>query len=186
MRRHVCFGEDCKEPVEKPEPPESDLRRHVCLTGPCSCPAGQTMGKDGCVANKTTTAADTVETSCGAGTVWNGSSCVVSSTCPAGQVWNGAACARPGQCSASEIWDGGRCVNPATECTSYDARAIPIVNDLRRLQSEVQQECTQDPGGQSCNNLKMEQQSSYDRYMALWNEAPAACRTRLSAPGSLI
>ena len=190
LRHRVCEGEGCKANTSKPEVPESDLRRRVCLSGPCGCPQGQTASKGGCVSSGgggTTTNYETTQTTCGPGTVWNGATCVAtSSSCAAGQVWNGAACVPSRQCPVGEIWNGTRCVNSTMECASYDAQALPLVTELRRLKSDAEQACSQDHQGQACANLQAQQQASFNRYSALWNEAPSECQTRMAAPGSLI
>jgi len=187
LRRRVCEGKDCINTQEKMVPPKPDLRHHVCLTGPCTCPPGQAWGKGGCSGGVVPATGYTIGTACGAGTFWDGSACVAAvNACPPGQVWNGVACAASVQCRADEIWDGLRCVDSAYACASYEGRAAPLISGLRNLRVDLQEACSQNPSGQACAELQAQQQGTMDQYMALWNEAPAACHARLPEPGSLM
>jgi len=185
LRRRVCEGKDCMNTQEKVAPLNPDLRHHVCLTGPCTCAPGQTWGKNGCSGSGTVVPNNrySMETTCGAGTIWNGNSCMAD--CPAGQVWNGLNCVPTARCPGSEVWDGTRCVDPAVACASYEGRAASMIMELRQLKTDVQEACSQNPSGQACVDLQQQQQGALNRYMALWNEAPPACHTRLPDPGSL-
>ena len=182
LRRRICENGACKEPPLKPEPRESDLRRAPCLKGQCPCPPGETATKGGCVAPVNP------PTPCQPGSATNGVDCTGASTsCPAGQIWNGASCVSSTQCPAGEIWNGASCVAATSECLSYENRAASMIAELRNLRSDVQQACSQNPSGQKCMDLKQDQQQAFGRYNLLWSEAPVSCRaTLLPDPGTLI
>jgi hypothetical protein len=186
LRRRACEGKDCINTQEKMVPPNPDLRHHVCLTGPCTCAPGQTWGRNGCSGSGTVVPNNeyNTETACGAGMIWNGNSCMAD--CPAGQVWNGVNCLPTARCSAGEVWDGTHCVDPVAACAGYEGRAASLITELRTLKTEVQDACSQNPSGQQCADLQQQQQSDMNQYMALWNEAPTACHSRLPDPGSLM
>ncbi len=77
LRRRICVGNDCKEPVLKANPPVSDLRHPICPGGVCRCPPGETPGKGGCVAAPVASPADQnqYQDQCVPGQWWNGTNC---------------------------------------------------------------------------------------------------------------
>ena len=170
LRRRICLNGPCAEAPVQPPPPESDLRRRVCLNGPClECPAGQSAGKDGkCVATTppTTTSSD---------------------QCQPNQTWNGAVCVNHAQtqCRPDEFWNGIRCETRADECASINARAALLAHEVRTAKMGMQGACSNNPSGQQCSDLKQSYDLVLQRYRMLMNEAPIACRAMLPDPLAL-
>jgi hypothetical protein len=102
-------------------------------------------------------------------------------------MWNGVDCAYVNSyCLAGGVWNGLDCVTVADECLSFENRAAPVIEELRKLRADVQEACGQDPAGQQCEDLTQDQQQAWGFYNALWSEAPIPCRTYMPDPGSLI
>jgi hypothetical protein len=143
---------------EEPCKPESDLRRPICPHGDCACPPGQSAGKHGCV-----TTVSSNETHCANGMVWNGTACS-DTPCPAGQIRIGASC--------------------HADCSLLLARAEPLINEIRRVHRQRDDECRQDPSGDLCSQLKERYQLLLARYRDLI-AAAGECRSSLPDPDSL-
>ena len=163
LRKHICLEGPCKEPAPQPVPPQSDLRKHICINGPCACPPGQMATKGGCVAN-----------------VVNN----VTSACQAGQYWNGAACQTSQQCQPGLYWNGYTCVMSAAECASLNARADGLIAELGELKARLDQSCGANPPAQDCDAIKLERMGTRQRYEALLTEGPARCAAALPPAGS--
>ncbi len=159
LKRRVCLDGNCDP---KSTPPDSDLRHRVCLTGPCTCAAGQTFEKGQCVG----TASNYV-------------------ACPVGQVWNGGSCLPTYQCQAGESWDGMRCVDYSSACATISARAAIIISEIRSLRAESDRVCTQDPSGEDCADSRGRLDGALLRYRMLLNEASPNCRVQMPDPLSL-
>jgi len=157
LRHRVCVDGVCKEPPIKPEPPESDLRRPVCVKEPCPCP----IGRAGCTVTTTSTA-----TACAAGTVWNGISCTPTShQCRPGQIWNGSIC--------------------QTDCALTNSRAATAIAALRSAHQQRDRVCAQDPSSSTCAQLDAEYRARLAEYRLIYNSAPAECRASLEPPDSI-
>ena len=161
FKRPVCHGDDCKEPVKKPEHIVSDLQRPGCLKEPCPCPRGQVAGKGGC----TTPAEPVVDTQCSVGFSWSGSSCVASESCPTGQVRRGSAC--------------------EADCSAANAMAQSMIPQVRSARQERDDACRQDPSGTSCSIEDGRYHSTLGEYQNLWASSPVGCRATLPVPDSL-
>ena len=174
LRRPICEKGDCKEPP-KPQPPESELRRPICFKGVCPCPPGQTAGKGGCVT--------TSPPPCKPGSNEAGCAGTVSSSCPAGQVWNGATCVpNAARCPAGQVWNGAVCQADCSIANAGSAIAILKVSNARRERDE---ECTQNPSGMLCQQLDGNYQTALAEYRLLLAGVPLECRSTLPAPESL-
>ncbi len=165
LRKHICVEGPCTEPAPKPVPPESDLRKHICINGPCTCPAGQTATKNGCVANVVNNIQDT-------------------NTCQTGQYWNGAACQYSQQCRPGLIWNGVTCVPSAAECASLETRAAGLITELRALRARLTQSCGANPPASDCDAVKQERAGTRQRYEMLLSEGPAQCASALPPAAS--
>jgi len=153
----------------KADPPRTDLRRGVCVTGPCPCAPWQTAGKGGCIANPPVDepAAQPVE------------------PCQPRQIWNGAVCMPSNRCAPGETWNGVSCVASSAECASTDGRAAILVTELRALKAQIQDACGQNPPGQDCEDLKQRQEETLQRYQMLLTEAGPSCQATLADLASL-
>jgi hypothetical protein len=165
LRRRACPDGDCKEPEAKPV--EADLRRRVCKDGPCvECPPGKSAGKNGgCV----TTTAEVQP----------------ASDCQPNETWNGSTCAPISQCQPGEFLNGSRCAARLDACTSINARAAALGDEVRGARTQMQSECLGNPSGQQCDDLKQSYDGAVSRYRILLSEAPPACRTLLPDPLAL-
>jgi len=142
LRRRICVGNDCKEPVLKANPPQSDLRHRICPGGVCQCPPGQTASKGSCVSNST----------------GNQSAYQNQYQCAAGQWWNGTTCTSPAigcvnitsraelllnelRSLAMQVRDS--CTNNSTsaECDDVTMRHDKAVQRYRMLQNEATPDC---------------------------------------------
>jgi hypothetical protein len=164
LRRRICVDGSCKDP--KPEPAEGDLRRRICTNGKCGeCPPGQSAGKNGtCSA-----APAAVKTA---------------SSCPPNESWNGNGCTAMNRCQAGETWNGVECVNPA-QCASFSSRADMVAAEARGIRNEMETACSLNSQGQDCIRLTQNHDMAVQRYRMLLTEAPASCRTTLQDPLSL-
>jgi len=162
LKRRVCPDGNCKESGPRTTAPESDLRHRVCLTGACTCGEGQALVKGQCVS---TAANDT--------------------TCPAGEVWNGGSCLPTGQCQAGENWDGSRCIDYSAACATNSSRAATIISEIRSLRAASDRACTEDPQGQDCSESKGRLDGAQLRYRMLLNESSPDCRAQMPDPLSL-
>jgi hypothetical protein len=162
LRHRICGNEPCKEKGTewKADPPRTDLRRRVCVTGPCPCAPGQPAGKGGCIANPPVAepVAQPVE------------------PCQPGENWNGAVCMPSNHCAPGEIWNGTSCIASTNECASIDGRAAILVSELRALKAQIQDVCGQKPPGQDCEDLKQRQGEALQRYQMLLSEAGPGCQ----------
>ena len=161
LRKHICLTGPCKEPAPPPVAPESDLRKHICLNGPCTCPAGQTATKNGCVSNVVNNVAG-----CQAGQYWNGSACQISTACAPGLYWNGYSC-----------------VMSAAECASFNARADGLIAELHALRARLEQSCG-NPPSQDCDAAKLERAGTRQRYEMLLTEGNPRCAAALPPAAS--
>ena len=164
LRHRICEGAACKERETKAEPPQSDLRRRVCLTGSCSCPAGQTQGKNGCVATAAAVPPD---------------------QCAGGQYWNGGSCLPSGQCRPEQTWNGANCVNSAAQCASFTTRGAGLVNELMGLKAQIREACSQSPTSSDCGDLKLRHRGTLQQYQMLRTEAGPNCWSTMADPASL-
>jgi hypothetical protein len=153
----------------KADPPRTDLRRRVCVTGPCPCAPGQRAGKGGCIANPPVDepVVQPVE------------------PCQPGEIWNGAVCMPSSPCAPGESWNGVSCVASAAECASIDGRAAILVTALRTLKAQIRDACGQNPPGQDCEDLKQRQGEALQRYQMLRTEAGPSCQATLADLASL-
>jgi hypothetical protein len=164
LRRRICLDGSCKDP--KPEPTDGDLRHRICTNGKCgACPPGESPGKNGaCVAAP----ADLrTATTCQPNESWNGSACTPMNRCQAGETWNGFECVRPGQCAI------------------FSSRGSLLAMDARGFHRDMDLACSKDPNGQECIRLKQSYDASLLSFQMLLNEAPVSCRTMLPDPISL-
>ncbi len=161
LRRPICHGENCNEPVKKPEPAESDLRRPVCLNGHCPCTQQQAAGKEDCG----TTPVINSDMQCGAGMFWNGSECVESNACPAGQIRNGASC--------------------EPDCPAVTAMAQSRVPDVRSARQQRDEACRRDPSAPECAQLDGHYQAVLNEYRNIWASVPGGCESLLPVPDTL-
>ena len=182
LRRRVCLAGPCNTTPVSPAPPQSDLRHRICLTGPCSCPSGQSWSKNGCVGAAPTP--PPIE-QCQPGELWSGGACAATNQCQPGEIWNGGACVPSNRCMPGQVWNGVDCIPSAGECASIDARAAMLANELRGLKAQIQQSCGQDPPAQDCEDLQLRQKGALQRYQMLLAEAGPTCRTTLADPTSL-
>jgi hypothetical protein len=150
-----------------PKPAESDLRRAICLKGPCApCPPGQMPGKNGtCVVTPQIYS----DNRCSPEQVWNGSSCVADAPCPMGEHRAGNACLK----------DDG------IECLGINLRAAALTNEVRGAKANMRSTCTADPSAQDCKDWKLRYGETVQRYRALIDLAPINCRAGLLDPFSL-
>jgi hypothetical protein len=180
LRHRICENGRCKEPAPKPQPqpqPESDLRVPICVKGRCPCPAGQTASKGGCI-----TPVNPVPP-CQPGSMRNGVNCVANSSCPAGQVWNGASCVVSSpQCPLGQVWNGGFC---QVDCSIVNANTASAILQVRSARRQRDDECRQDPSGTLCQQLDGQYQSALAEYRSLWAAAPPECRSTLPMPDTL-
>lgn len=171
LRHRICGNEPCKEKGTewKADPPRTDLRRRVCVTGPCPCAPGQTTGKGGCIANPPVAEplAQPFE------------------PCQPGEIWNGAVCMPSNHCAPGEIWNGTSCIASANECASIVGRAAILVSELRALKAQIQEACGQNPPWQDCEDLKQRQGEAQQRYQMLLSEAGPGCQATLADLASL-
>ena len=140
LRKHICIDGPCKEPAPRPVTPESDLRKHICLNGPCTCPAGQAATKNGCVANIVNNVPEV-----------------------------------PNACQPGFYWSGFNCVASAAECASINARASSLIAELHGLRARLDQACGTNPPAQDCDATKLERAGTRQRYEMLLTEGPSRC-----------
>lgn len=159
--KRPCHGEDCKEPLKKPEHVVSDLQRPGCIKEPCPCPRGQVAGKRGC----TTPAEPVVNTQCSVGFSWSGSACVASESCAPGQIRRGADC--------------------EADCSAANAMAQSMIPQVRSARRERDDACRQDPSGTSCSIQNGRYQGTLGEYQNLWASSPVECRATLPVPDTL-
>lgn len=183
LRHRICGGGKCPDggpEVQNAKPPQDDALRH-CLTAECKCPAGQSPGKGGCVANPTNPPVTKSE-ACSAGTSWNGSSCVpTNELCPAGQSWDGARCTIA-SCPAGKILRAGACME---DCTMTNARAYAVIPDVQSARRDRDDACRQGLATTQCQLADGHYQNILAEYRMLWAGAPAECRAPLPVPDTL-
>jgi hypothetical protein len=144
LRRRICTGGDCKEPVLKANPPQSDLRHRICPGGVCHCPPGQTAGKGGCVATSTDNQSgyqNQYQTQCPAGQWWNGTNC----TSPAIGCVNATSRAELllNELRSLAVQVRDTCTNNSTsaECDDATMRRDQTLQQYRMLQNEATPDC---------------------------------------------
>ena len=183
-KHRTCENGPCKEPIPKPEPPVSELKRGlpipVCAKGPCPCPPGQTAGKGGCVPVTTPPVSET----CPAGQVWNGGSCVLANQCPLGQSWNGATCVpNSARCSAGQVWNGTTC---RSDCNLTTSGLAGITERLRMARHQRDDACRQDPSGTECRQAQASYDLAVSEYRAQTAGIPAECSGTVLDPSAII
>jgi hypothetical protein len=171
LRKPICKDGPCREPLPKPLEARGNVQLNpvpvpICKNPPCACPPGQTRGKNGgCVAGGTTNSVD---------------------QCQPGEYWNGAGCiATAQQCPPNEHWNGTSCVASMDQCAAIIGRSASLVADARSIRTRMQAECSRNPSGQECMDLKQSYEAAIQTYRMLVNEAPVECRTMLPDPLSL-
>ena len=157
LRRRICVGSDCKEPVLKANPPQSDLRHRICPGGVCHCPPGETAGKGGCVAAP-----------------------VVNPPVYQGQ--NQDLYQNRSQCPSGQWWDGASCRWPAIGCVNITSRAEVLLSELRSLAAQMRDACTSNSPSAECDDVTMRRDEAVRRYGMLQSEATPDCRAQLPEP----
>jgi hypothetical protein len=171
LRRAICKDGPCREPLPKPlESRENVLRNPIpvpiCKNPPCECPPGQAHGKNGgCIASSITNRVD----QCQPGEYSNGANCITTAQ----------------QCPPNERWNGTSCVASLGQCAAISGRSALQVAEARSTRTRMQAECSKNPAGQECLELKQSYEGAVQRYRMLLNEAPVECRTTLPDPLSL-
>jgi hypothetical protein len=144
LRRRICTGSDCKEPVLKAGPPQSDLRHRICPGGVCHCPPGQTASKGGCVTNSTDNQSayqNQYQTQCAAGQWWNGTSCTSPGIGCGGITSRAEMLLNELRSLAVQVQDA--CTNDPTsaECNDAKMRREGALQRYRMLQNEATPDC---------------------------------------------
>ncbi len=152
LRKHVCLHGPCE-----PNPPS------VCVNGNCTCPDGKAAGSAGCVT--TAALAPTEQRPCALGAVWNGSSCTGAMQCPAGQVRRGAVC--------------------QSDCAAINAQAQGMIQQVREDRRNRDDSCAQGPAGTACSQASATYDSELAQYRSLWNALATECRASLQQPDSI-
>ena len=135
-----------RHPFRKPEPkPVSDLRRRVCLTGPCAvCPAGQSAGKGGCVEVPANTYYR--RRYCSSGEIWSGGACLLQTQFVDDCGWLRMSVDRQQRAMQSAVADEqARCGAGSTQACSEASAARQSEEDLFRTLSERYHQCLRDP-----------------------------------------
>jgi hypothetical protein len=148
LRRKICLDGPCRE--SQTSTGESDLRRHLCIDGHCNCSNGETATNKGCVPTQ-----------------------VLMDQNP------------PLACPAGQYSNGDVCVSSAAACASVNGQASSYATELRGLRSQMDQACQQNSSGQECADLRMHWRQKLLLYRSLWDGARTECRGRLADPASL-
>jgi len=129
-----------RHPFRKPEPkPVPDLRRRICLKGPClACPAGQVRAGGGCAE---TAVAKNSYNYCSRGEIWSGGSCLLQTRflddC------NGLRLALDQQAQRMQAADSAQqaaCLPGATQdCSEWTGKAQSEASLYRSLQERYRQ-----------------------------------------------
>ena len=116
--------------------------------------------------------------------------------CPTGYARDKAGVCRaytpPGACPPGYVQRGGGCVMASqetsipVECGSFEGRASILAVQLRKLRSDIQRACSQDPSGDECNRLKQSQSMLLLEYQGLLSEAPNECHSLMPSYASLM
>ncbi len=133
-----------RHPFRKPQPkPVSDLRRRVCLTGPCPvCPSGQTASKGGCVVAPVNTYYRRYY--CSSGEIWSGGACLLQTQFVDDCGWLRMSVDRQQRAMQSAIVDEqARCGAGSTQACSEASAARQSEEDLYRTLSERYRQCLQ-------------------------------------------
>jgi|SRR5580658_1904066 hypothetical protein len=149
---------------------ESDLRPRICPDGQCkeSEPAAAELRRRVCKDGPC------AECPPGKSAGKNGE-CVTTT----------AAVEADSNCQPNETWNGARCQVRPDACSSISARAAALGDEVRSARTQMQAECSRNPSGQQCDDLKQSYDGAVSRYRMLLGEAPPACRTLLPDPLAL-
>jgi len=164
LRWRVLCGDKPCQTMRPTQPP--DLRHHICLTGPCNCPAGQVAKNGGCVAQNSNPVSS-LDHNCAAGQVWNGANCgLINRACHAGQVWNGTRC--------------------QADCSALIGRQEQQVVELRSARQQRDSACTASGAGSpACAQAETHYQMLLTEYTGLYDSSPLECRGSWPPPTSI-
>lgn len=137
LRHRICEGGPCKEPVPKPAA-ESDLRHPVCPGGVCRCPAGQSPGKEGCVATQPVTQP---AYQCGPDEMWVGGNCVRQGVDCVNLTARAEVQLSELRSLAAQVRDACSNDPASTDCDDAKARRDMALQRYRMLQNEAPPEC---------------------------------------------
>jgi hypothetical protein len=159
--RKVCDSGPCK--TRRPKPIASAPPRRICKDGPCqTCPAGESVGKDG---------------SCTASAVQAGAKAVDLQSCPAGQNWNGTQCAAIG---AQQSGVGGS----QMECTVATAASQDVIARLRIAKMGKNQACDSS-STDDCQIMESRYNSVLSEYRGFLGGVPSQCQIMLPDPSAI-
>lgn len=148
LRRKMCLDGPCREAQTLTG--ESDLRHHLCTDGRCNCANGETATNKGCVPTQVLMDQN------------------AALACPPGQYSNGVAC-----------------VSSAAICATVNGTGSIYVTELRGLRSQMDQACQQNSSSQDCADLQSNWRQKLELYRSLWDGARPECRVMLADPASL-
>jgi hypothetical protein len=99
--------------------------------------------------------------------------------CPAGQTAvKGGCVAIPvyNQCQSGELWNGSSCFPSQAQCASINASLQTSIAELRSVRAQVQQACSQNSSSTECEDARIREKQTVDRYRQVLNGADPACR----------
>jgi hypothetical protein len=163
------IGETAPEKERVAKPGDPDLRRRICEDSACKEPAPKPEPPE----------SDLRHPICPGGVC----------RCPAGETVGKGGCTAPAaqnqqafQCPAGSWWNGGACIPSPRECASFTGRAELLLNELRSLEAEVRNVCSNDPSSTECRDAKIRRDEALQRYRMLQNETSQECRGLLPEP----
>jgi hypothetical protein len=162
------IGETSPEKERVAKPGDPDLRRRICEGSACKEPAPKPEPPESDLRHR----------------ICPGGVC----RCPAGETAGKTGCTPAAQnqqafqCPAGSWWNGGACIASPRECASFTGRAELLLNELRSLDAEVRNACSNDPSSTECRDAKIRRDEALQRYRMLQNEASQECRGLLPEP----